>query len=90
MAVDKRLLEILCCPVTRQPVLPLNARQLDALKQAQQDTGVRFDDGSQASEAIEAGLITRDGKRVYLIVDGIPVMLADQVVVTSQFADFPS
>jgi uncharacterized protein YbaR (Trm112 family) len=90
MALDKRLLEILCCPVTKQPVLPLNARQLEVLRKAQQEADLQLADGSVAAEPVEAGLITRDGKSIYLIADGIPVMLADQAVPTSQFADFPT
>jgi len=90
MPLDKRLLEILCCPVTKQPVTLVNARQLDALRAAQSARSLQLADGSTASETIEAGLLTRDGKTVYLIVDGIPVMLADQAVATAQIADFAS
>lgn len=90
MALDKRLLEILCCPLSKQPVQLLNARQLDCVKLAQSSQTLSLLDGSQCSDAIEAGLLTRDGKTIYLIVDGIPIMLADQAVATAQLADFPA
>ena len=89
MALDKRLLEILCCPVSKQPVQLLNARQLDCVKLAQSSRSLTLLDGSEFSDSIEAGLLTRDGKTIYLIVDGIPIMLADQAVATAQLADFP-
>ncbi len=89
MALDKRLLEILCCPVSKQPVLPLSARQLETLQRAQAGDGLQASDGSRLVEPIEAGLITRDGKLVYRIDDGIPVMLADQAIPTAQLSGFP-
>jgi len=90
MALDKRLLEILCCPVSKQPVQLLNARQLDCLKLAQSTHSLSLIDGTECGDAIESGLLTRDGKTIYLIVEGIPIMLADQAVATSQLADFPA
>lgn len=90
MALDKRLLEILCCPVSKQPVQLLNARQLDCVRLAQSARSLSLLDGSNFSEPVEAGLLTRDGKTIYLIVDGIPIMLADQAVATAQLADFPA
>ena len=89
MGLDKRLLEILCCPVSKQPVAMLSGRQLDALKQAAVGGSVKHVDGSALEKAPEAGLLTRDGKLIYLIDDGIPVMLADQAVETSQIDSFP-
>ncbi len=89
MALDKRLLDILCCPLTKQPVQMLTARQIQVLQQAQAEGSLRLADGSKAETAPQAGLLTRDGKTIYLIDDGIPVMLADQAVPTSQFSDFP-
>jgi len=90
MALDKRLLEILCCPVSKQPVQLLNACQLDCLKLAQASRSLTLLDGSDFSESIETGLLTRDGKIIYLVADGIPIMLADQAVATAQLADFPA
>lgn len=89
MALDKRLLDILCCPVTRQPLQVLSARQLERVRQAQQAGELRHADGSAAEDAIDGGLLTRDGKTIYPLVDGIPVMLADQAISTSQFEAFP-
>lgn len=80
MSLDKRLLEILCCPVSKQPVQLLSARQLAALNQALGAGGLKYADGTAITAPLQAGLITADGKTVYRIDDGIPVMLADQAI----------
>ena len=38
---------------------------------------------------IDAGLVTIDGKVVYRIEDGIPVLLADEGIGTAQLHGFP-
>jgi uncharacterized protein YbaR (Trm112 family) len=89
MALDKRLLEILCCPASRQPVTPLAAAQLDALREAQRAGALRHADGSQVEDGLDGGLITRDGRTVYPVVDGIPVMLVERAIDTAQVEAFP-
>lgn len=90
MGLDRRLLDILCCPVSKQPLKLLNARQLDVVKRAQQAGTLKRSNGEPVTDAPDGGLLTRDGKAIYLIVDGIPVMLADEAVPTAQFEAFPS
>jgi uncharacterized protein len=80
MPIDKRLLDILCCPTTRQPVQPMNAQQITAFNAAQAAGELSHADGSAVPAPLKEGLITRDGKTVYRIEDGIPVMLAEQAV----------
>lgn len=80
MSLDKRLLDILCCPESKQPVSLLGARQLDALNRALAAGGLKRLDDSSVETPLEAGLITADGQRVYRIDDGIPVMLVDQAI----------
>jgi uncharacterized protein YbaR (Trm112 family) len=90
MALDKRLLDILCCPASKQPVGPLSAAQLAALNRAVAERAVTHVDGSTVTEPLSAGLVTRDGRIVYRIDDGIPVLLADQGVSTQQVSGFPA
>lgn len=80
MALDKRLLEILCCPQSKQPVQLLSSRQLSALNRAQAAGELRLADGSAVAAPLSGGLVTADGKTVYRIDDGIPVMLIDQAI----------
>ena len=90
MALDKRLLDILCCPATKQPVALLSTAQLAALNRAIAGGDVRSADGSALAQPLSAGLLTRDGRTVYRIDDGIPVMMVDQGLATGQIDGFPS
>jgi len=90
MPLDKRLLEILCCPVSKQPVQPLTRVQLDVLNRAIAAGEVRTVDGEPWTAPLREGLITRDAKSIYRVDDGIPVMLADQALGTLQLKDFPA
>ena len=87
--MDKRLLDILCCPTTKAPLRLLSDAELAALNQAIAGNGVRFGSGAQVAAAMTAGLITRDRRTIYRIEDDIPVMLADEAIATDQLGDFP-
>ncbi|WP_368561882.1 Trm112 family protein [Pseudoxanthomonas sp. UTMC 1351] len=88
--MDRKLLDLLCCPTTRQPLALLDARGLEALNRAIGTGEVRRADDSAQSEALRQALITRDRKTVYRIDDGIPVLLAEEGIATAQVDDFPA
>lgn len=90
MALDKRLLEILCCPTTKQPVAPASAAQLEALNRAVADGTLRNGEGVAVTARFAAALVTRDGRTAYRVEDGIPVMLGDEAVATGQIPEFPA
>jgi uncharacterized protein YbaR (Trm112 family) len=87
--MDKRLLDILCCPTTKAPLRLLSDAELAALNQAIGASGVRLGNGTAVAAAVTAGLITRDRRTIYRIEDDIPVMLADEAIATDQLRDFP-
>lgn len=84
--MDKRLLDILCCPVTRESLRLLDPAQLAALNHGIDNGQVHNGAGTQIRGAVAAGLITRDGRTIYRIEDDIPVMLADEAISASQLA----
>jgi uncharacterized protein YbaR (Trm112 family) len=88
--MDKRLLDILCDPVTKTPVKPLSRTQLDALNREIARDAVKTTVGTSVGTPLKAGLITTDGKVIYRIEDDIPVMLADEGIGTTQLHDFPA
>jgi uncharacterized protein YbaR (Trm112 family) len=88
--MDKRLLDILCCPVTKSPLRLLADTELAALNNAIVAGGVVSGNGARVPGAIAAGLITRDGRSIYRIEDDIPVMLADEAIATAQVTNFPT
>ena len=84
MSLDKRLLEILVCPVTKVPVKLLSRDRLAILNRHVEQGEVRFADGTVVSYALEEALITSDGKTIYRIESGIPIMLEDEAIASSQ------
>jgi len=82
--VDKKLLEILVCPATKVPVKPLGKDRLAILNRCIEAGEVRYADGTTVPAALEAALITEDGRTVYAIQDDIPVMLEHQAIAANQ------
>ena len=88
--IDRRLLDILCDPVTKSPLRLLSPAELDAFNRAIATGELRTESGAALGAAASAGLITRDGRTIYRIEDDIPVMLADEGIGTTQLHDFPA
>ena len=88
--MDRKLLDILVCPLTRQPLQLLDTTGLESLNRAIATGGVLRNDGSPQREALREALLTRDRKTVYRIDDGIPVLLAEESLATAQAEGFPA
>ena len=89
MAIDRRLLEILCCPVSRRPLRLLRSDQLQWLNTAIGLAAVRDVNSRVVGIPFAAGLITDDGKVIYRIDDDIPVLLSEEGIGTTQLDGFP-
>ena len=87
--MDRKLLDILCCPISKQPLAMVNSAELDALNMAIGKGNVRRNDETAQTQLLKQALITRDHKMIYRIEDDIPVLLADEGIATSQIDDFP-
>jgi uncharacterized protein YbaR (Trm112 family) len=87
--MDRKLLDILACPATRQPLGMLDATGLEAMNRAIATGTVRRMDDNAQSEPLREALLTRDRKTVYRIDDGIPVLLIEEGIATSQVDGFP-
>jgi uncharacterized protein YbaR (Trm112 family) len=88
--MDRKLLDLLVCPTTRQPLFPLESRGLQALNAAIAAGGLVRGSGDAQSEALREALITRDRKIVYIVDDGIPLLDSENAIATTQVSDFPS
>ena len=88
--MDRKLLDILCCPQTRQPLALIGSAELEALNRAIAGGPVKRADGGVLDGPVKQALITRDHKTIYRVDDGIPVLLADEAIATAQIADFPA
>ncbi|WP_119718722.1 Trm112 family protein [Cognatilysobacter tabacisoli] len=88
--MDRKLLDLLVCPLTRQSLSLLDTRGLEAVNAAIAAGGVVRGDGSPQADAIAEALVTRDRKTVYRVDDGIPVLLGEDAIATAQIDGFPS
>ena len=87
--MDRKLLDILVCPATRQPLAMLDKRGLEAVNRAITTGAVTRVDGAAQVDGIREALVTRDGKTVYRIDNGIPVLLIEEGIATAHISDFP-
>lgn len=88
--MDRKLLDLLVCPATRQPLARLDSRGLQAVNDAIAGGRLARTDGSVQQELLREALVTRDRKLVYRVDDGIPVLLAEESIATGQIEGFPT
>ena len=83
-SMDKKLLSILCCPVTHKGLSLARADLLKSLNTAISAGKVVNRDGETVSGKLSEALVTDDGKTLYPVNDGIPVLLEGESVVLEQ------
>jgi len=82
--MDKRLLSILCCPVTHKGLLLARPELLNKINTAISSGKLVNRDGAELSESLDEALVTDDGKIMYPVNDGIPVLLEGESVGLNQ------
>lgn len=88
MPVDGKLLEILCCPVSKTPLARLPASKLDRLNQLIRESDVVTVTGERLTDPVKEALVTEDLKVIYPVVENIPILLEERGIGTTQFTDF--
>jgi uncharacterized protein YbaR (Trm112 family) len=78
--VDAQLLEILCCPETRQDVALAPAATVESLNRQIEAGTLRNRAGEPVREKLDAGLLRADGKVLYPVREDIPVMLIEEAI----------
>ncbi|HEY5774586.1 MAG TPA: Trm112 family protein [Xanthomonadales bacterium] len=88
MPVNGKLLEILCCPVSKTPLTVLGRQKLEKLNKAIENGEALYVGGEKVTQPLQEGLITEDGKVIYPVQDDIPILLEEKGIGTTQFQDF--
>jgi uncharacterized protein YbaR (Trm112 family) len=83
--VDKELLDILCCPETKQDVVLVEGDVIAKINNRIKEGSLKNRGGDVIKEAIDAGLVREDKKYLYPIREDIPIMLIDEAI---PFDDF--
>jgi uncharacterized protein YbaR (Trm112 family) len=76
--VDKKLLDILVCPVSGSAVTLADQDTLTQLNERVSAGKARYADESTVDAPLEQALITADRHTAYRVDDGIPVMLPER------------
>ena len=88
MPIDGKLLEILCCPVSKTPLTHLPGGKLKHLNKSIAAGEVQYVRGDQVEEPLREALITEDSKVIYPVIDDIPILLEEKGIGTTQLQDF--
>lgn len=80
MAIDRKLLDILCCPETGVPLKLLRKDQLAALNASVAAGEIRYLNDEPVVTPLQEALITNNGERIYRVDNSIPIMLAERAI----------
>ena len=78
--IDKELLEILCCPETKQDLTLIDATQIAKINEFIKANSLKNRAGEVVREQIDGGLLRQDGMFIYAIREDIPIMLIDEAI----------
>ena len=78
--VDKELLDILCCPETKQDLTLVEGSAIAKINQKIKEGTIKNRAGETVKDPLEAGLLREDRKYLYAIREDIPIMLIDEAI----------
>ncbi len=82
--MDRKLLDIICCPVTRSSLELLSEGELAALNELIGSRLIKNREDAVVDAPLAEALVTRSAKLIYPIRDGIPVLLEEQAMPLQQ------
>ncbi len=78
--VDQELLDMLCCPETKEDVALADAKLIATLNERIAAGTLKNRGGDAVKEKMDGGLLRADGKYLYPIREDIPIMLIDEAI----------
>jgi uncharacterized protein YbaR (Trm112 family) len=84
--VDQKLLDILCCPETKQDVTLVSGDMIKKINAKIKEGTVKNRGGDVVKDPIDAGLLREDRKFLYPIREDIPIMLIDEALPFDAFS----
>lgn len=78
--VDPELLDMLCCPETKEDVSLADGALVQKLNALAESGQLKNRGGEIVKEKMEAGLVRADRKFLYPIREDIPIMLIDEAI----------
>lgn len=80
MVISQDLLDILCCPETKEDVHLVSDDDIRRINAAIRAGTVKKRSGKPETEILDGGLLREDGKYLYPIREDIPIMLIDEAI----------
>ena len=78
--VDQELLDMLCCPETKEDVFLADGKLIETLNRKVEAGGITNRGGEIVKEKMDSGLIRADKRYLYPIREDIPIMLIDEAI----------
>lgn len=78
--VEKELLDILCCPETKQDLTLIEGPVIAKINQRIKEGTLKNRAGETIQEPIDSALLREDRKYLYAIREDIPIMLIDEAI----------
>ena len=78
--IDEKLLEIICCPETKQDLKVADESLIDKLNGLIDKGTLKNRSKQPVNERMSGGLIREDGKYLYPVLEDIPILLIDESI----------
>ena len=85
--MDTKHLDMIVCPVTKSALQRLDSGRLAQINTAIDGGRVQNHAERSVAEPLSEALVTRDGRVIYPVVDGIPLLLEEESIDWNQMVE---